>query len=90
MKHYQFSDVEINNQFISANVYKNNNYTFRIEAEILHLTHTQDIEDNLYSEFREFALEVLNQQSALLQIINFYEYTSEHELINDQNFLSIR
>ena len=59
MSQYTFYNIEINDQFISANVYKNNNYTFRIEAEILHLEHTQDIEDTLYKEFRDFALECL-------------------------------
>lgn len=59
MNHYQFSNVEITDQFISADVYKNSNYVFKIGAEILHLEYTQDITDTLYKEFREFALDYL-------------------------------
>jgi hypothetical protein len=59
MHHYQFSNVEITDSFISANVFKDGNYIMQIGAEKLHIKHTNDIEDNLYEEFRKFILDYL-------------------------------
>lgn len=59
MQHYQFSGVEVTGQFISANVYVDDNYIMKIGAETLHIQYTGDIEDRLYKEFRLFALNYL-------------------------------
>lgn len=82
MKHYQFSNIEITDQFISANVYKNNNYVMKIGAETLHLMYTEDIEDTLYKEFKEFALNHLNNSSFKednkpANIINMWDYVKK-------------
>lgn len=83
MQHYQFSNIEINDQFISANVYKNNNYIMKIGAEILHLEYTQDIKDTLYNEFREFALDYLYHsnfiQDVPANIINICQYIKKKD-----------
>ena len=79
MQHYNFSNIKLNEQFIFANVYKDNNYIFKIEVEILQLEYTQDIQDILYQEFREFAFDYLNynayiQEYVPTKIINFCHY----------------
>lgn len=78
MKHYQFSNLEITDQFISVNVYKNNNYVMKVGAEITHLEHTADIDDCLYKEFREFALNYLNEGTFKAQptakILNMWDF----------------
>lgn len=80
MEQYQFSNVEVTDQFISANVYKNNNYLMKIGAETLHIQHTQDIDDELYKEFRAFALNYLDnkfspeEKTSFCNIINLWDY----------------
>ena len=87
MKHYEFSKVEIDDKFISVNVYKNNNYTFRIEAEILHLEHTQDIEDILYKEFREFALECLYYSDYIPDVTADVIHICQYIRMQDKNLV---
>lgn len=44
MKHYQFCNIEITSQFISASVYKNNNYIMKVAwKSILSLIGNQEL-----------------------------------------------
>lgn len=53
----------------------------KIGAEILHLEYTQDIEDALYKEFREFALDYLYYSNFIYDvpanIINICQYNKK-------------
>ena len=83
MQQYQFSEVEVTDQFISANVYRDNKYIMKIGAETLHIRYTEDIPDILFKEFRIFALNYLNgfvceenvsHKLATAKVIHMWDY----------------
>lgn len=51
---YKFSNIDITNEYISADVYDNQQYIMRLTDCILHIKYT-DLNNELYTEFQKVA-----------------------------------
>jgi len=63
----QFSNFRVNDDYVLADVFEDNNYMGVFGGEICHVTYTADLEYPLYKDFRKKALEYLNQKPQLIQ-----------------------
>ena len=58
MEHYKFTNIEITNEHISADVYQNQNYMMRVTDHILHIKYTK-LDNEFFQEFQKIAIDHL-------------------------------
>ena len=54
MSQYSFLNIDITNEYISADVYENKQYMVRIMDHILHIKYTE-LNNELYQQFQQVA-----------------------------------